>query len=114
MGGGVLTMIGSHVIDVVSAVINQRAVRVHGCTRTGLSQSNPGIRRLTSDKFCSFHMEMEGGALVVITLNSQDGQQNFSTGFTVSGSQGYLTYLSSSSGLSKKMGYRFDLCLILS
>jgi len=98
MGGGVLTMIGSHVIDVVSAVIQQRAARVHGSNRTGLLQSKPGIRRVTSDRFCSFHMEMNGGALVVITLNSQEGQQHFDISFNISGSQGYVTYLSGPSG----------------
>jgi predicted dehydrogenase len=100
MGGGVLCMIGSHVIDVVSAVIGQRAVRVHGICRSGssLHNSQQGIRRITSDTFSSFQMEMNGGALVVITLNSQEGQQNFDISFTVSGTQGYVTYRSDQSG----------------
>lgn len=103
MGGGVITVIGSHIIDVVSAVIGQRAIRVHGITRTG-SMNNGGltIRRVTSDNFCTFQMEMTKGALGVITLNSQEGQQHFDISFTVSGTQGFVAYRSDQSGNSKK------------
>ena len=56
MGGGVLTTVGSHVIDVVSAVTGQRAVRVHGISRShGTAPSaSVGIRRVTSDTFCRY------------------------------------------------------------
>lgn len=99
MGGGVLNMIGSHVIDVVSAVIKQRATRVHGITRRELAiKGESSIRRITSDRFASFQMEMNGGALVSVTLNSQEGLKNFDINFTVTGSQGFVTYRSDSSG----------------
>ncbi|XP_046441494.1 glucose-fructose oxidoreductase domain-containing protein 2-like [Daphnia pulex] len=99
MGGGVLTMIGSHVIDVVSAVIRQRATRVHGVTRRGLAvRGETSIRRITSDRFTSFNMEMNGGALVAVTLNSQEGLNNFDISFSVTGSQGFITYRSDPSG----------------
>ena len=92
-------MIGSHVIDVVSAVIRQRATRVHGVTRRGLSvKGETSIRRITSDRFASFNMEMNGGALVAVTLNSQDGLKNFDITFSVTGSQGFITYRSDPSG----------------
>ena len=92
MGGGVLTTIGSHIIEIVSAVLGQRALRVHGVTRAPLPDANRGIRRITSDNFCSFHMEMSAGALTVITLNSQQSLNDLNIGFTVSGSGGFLTY----------------------
>lgn len=98
MGGGVLTMIGTHVIDVVSAVIRQRAVRVHGVTRTGSTGPVKGIRRITSDRFANFVMEMNGGALVAVTLNSQEGLQQYDISFSVTGSQGYVSYRSDPSG----------------
>lgn len=62
MGGGVLTLIGSHVIDLVSYLINQKAVRVHGIVKTFQDTSDTinGIRRITSPDFCTFQMEMSG------------------------------------------------------
>ena len=101
MGGGVLTMIGSHVIDFVSAVLRQRANRVHGVLRTGnlaCAKGASGIRRITSDRFASFTMEMNGGALVVVTLNSQEGLQHFDFSFSVTGTQGFIRYHSDPSG----------------
>lgn len=100
MGGGVLTLIGSHVIDLISYLINQKAVRVHGIVKTFEETSDTinGIRRITSSDFCTFQMEMSGkfssllvvpvprlhtcilyiecfpfsgNALVTVTLNSQ-------------------------------------------
>lgn len=93
-------MIGSHVIDVVSAVIRQRAIRVHGVTRRGLVavKGETSIRRITSDRFTSFNMEMNGGALVAVTLNSQEGLQNFDITFSVTGSDGFIIYRSDPSG----------------
>ncbi len=62
MGGGVLTLVGSHVIDLISYLINQRAVRVHGIVKTFQETSDTinGIRHITSPDFCSFQMEMTG------------------------------------------------------
>lgn len=99
MGGGVLTLIGSHVIDVISAAIGQRALRVNGTTRKGLpAKDEVSIRRITSDRFATFSMEMNEGALVTITLNSQEGLQGFDISFSVAGSQGFINYQSDSSG----------------
>lgn len=94
-------MIGSHVIDFVSAVLRQRAARVHGVTRTGNvagARGASGIRRVTSDRFASFTMEMNGGALVAVTLNSQEGLQHFDFSFSVTGTQGYVRYHNDPSG----------------
>lgn len=93
-------MIGSHIIDVVSAVIGQRALRVSGTTRKGLPvKGEVTIRRITSDRFATFTMEMSGGALVTITLNSQEALQSFDISFSVAGSQGFINYQSDSSGI---------------
>lgn len=62
MGGGVLTLVGSHVIDLISYLINQKAVRVHGIVKTfqETSETINGIRHITSPDFCCFQMEMSG------------------------------------------------------
>nr|CAD7432503.1 unnamed protein product [Timema monikensis] len=72
MGGGVLTLVGSHVIDLVSHLTGQRAVRVHGVIRTFTKTTEHvnGIRHISSPDFCTFQMEMSGGALVTATLNN--------------------------------------------
>lgn len=72
MGGGILTLFGSHLIDLVSFVLKQRAVRVNGTIRTytQVTEAVSGIRRVTAPDFCTFQMEMEGGALVTMTLHS--------------------------------------------
>lgn len=106
MGGGVLAMIGSHIIDVVSAVIRQRATRVHGVTRRSLPiKGEVCIHRITSDRFASFTMEMNGGALVAVTLNSQESSDNFDISFSVTGSQGHVTYRSDASGKNATTSY---------
>ncbi|XP_043227972.1 glucose-fructose oxidoreductase domain-containing protein 2-like [Amphibalanus amphitrite] len=91
MGGGLLSLIGSHVIDLVSHVIGQRARRVHGTLRTYTRQTRliAGIRHVASDDFSSFQMEMDGGALVTVSLNAHlSGLQQE---VTVCGDWGHLT-----------------------
>ncbi|CAH0390038.1 unnamed protein product [Bemisia tabaci] len=72
MGGGILTLVGSHVIDLVSHLISQRAARVHSVVRTFTKVTNQinGHRHITSPDFCVFQMEMDNGALVTVTLNN--------------------------------------------
>ena len=56
MGGGILALVGSHVIDLIFHLIGQRASRVHAVVRTftQTTQHINGIRRVTSPDFCSF------------------------------------------------------------
>lgn len=72
MGGGILTMVGSHIIDIISFVTGQRATRVHGMMRTFTKSTEKinGIRWIDSDDFCSFQMILDGGICVTSTLNS--------------------------------------------
>ncbi|KAH9374560.1 hypothetical protein HPB48_008146 [Haemaphysalis longicornis] len=75
--GGVLSTFGSHVIDIVSFVTGVRAVRAHGVTRTLTKATDPvsSLRRVSSDDFCTFQMEMSNGACATVTLNSNcDGR----------------------------------------
>lgn len=70
MGGGILTLVGSHVIDLISFLINQKAVRVHGIIKTfqRTSANINGIRHITSPDFCSFQMEMSGKKVILFII----------------------------------------------
>ncbi|XP_074644929.1 glucose-fructose oxidoreductase domain-containing protein 2-like [Tubulanus polymorphus] len=72
MGGGILNTIGGAVIDIISFVTNQRASKVHGLLKTFTQQTTKinGIRKITSDDFCSFQMELQNGSCAIVTLNN--------------------------------------------
>lgn len=72
MGGGTLTLLGSHVIDLVTFLTGQKALRVHGVLRTFTKTTDKvnGIRQITAPDFCTFQMEMDKGLLVTATLNN--------------------------------------------
>ncbi|XP_011302939.1 glucose-fructose oxidoreductase domain-containing protein 2 [Fopius arisanus] len=72
MGGGILALVGSHVIDLIFHLINQKASRVHAVVKTftQTTKNINGIRRVTSPDFCCFQMELTGGALVTATLSN--------------------------------------------
>ncbi|KAL8602915.1 hypothetical protein ACOMHN_062610 [Nucella lapillus] len=71
MGGGALNLYGSNIIDLVSFLTGQRAVKVHGMLKTYTKQTSniKGIREITSDDFCTFQLELDKGASVTVTLN---------------------------------------------
>lgn len=58
MGGGLLSLIGSHIIDVITFLLNQKAVCVHGTLKTFTKTTDRinGIRRITADDFCTFQV----------------------------------------------------------
>uniref|UniRef100_H2YW62 GFO/IDH/MocA-like oxidoreductase domain-containing protein n=1 Tax=Ciona savignyi TaxID=51511 RepID=H2YW62_CIOSA len=72
MGGGVLTNMGGHFVDIVSFVSGQKAVKVHGFLTTFQKQSAKvsGFREVTSDDFCTFQMQMDKGACCTCVLNN--------------------------------------------
>lgn len=72
MGGGILSLVGSHVIDLIYYITNQRAVRVHAVVRTftRTTKDISGIRHITAPDFCTFQMELSGGTMVTATLSS--------------------------------------------
>ncbi|KAI5694517.1 hypothetical protein M8J75_000315 [Diaphorina citri] len=72
MGGGVITLVGSHVIDLITYLTGEKATRVHSVVRTfnrNTAQIS-GIRNITSPDFCVFQMELGNGAMVNVTLNT--------------------------------------------
>uniref|UniRef100_A0A0K8S9Q8 Uncharacterized protein n=1 Tax=Lygus hesperus TaxID=30085 RepID=A0A0K8S9Q8_LYGHE len=72
MGGGVVTLVGSHVIDLISFLTSQRATAVHGIVKTFTKNTKDisGIRNITSSDFCKFEMTLNKGTLACVTLNS--------------------------------------------
>lgn len=92
MGGGTLSMVGSHVIDLVTFLTGQRAIKVHGVVRTFTKTTEQinGIRHITAPDFCTFQMEMTGGVLVTATLNNHLAGCNFTQEVLVCGKNGHL------------------------
>lgn len=78
MGGGILNLLGSHVIDLIHFLIGKKATRVHAIVRTFKQQTDSinGIRQITAPDFCNFQMELEGGLLVIVNLQSNQCCRN--------------------------------------
>ena len=93
MGGGVLNLLGSHVIDLIHFLTGKKAQRVHAIVRTFKQQTENinGIRQITAPDFCNFQMELEGGLLVVANLQSNQCCRNaFEQDVTIVGRDGSL------------------------
>ncbi|KAL1450890.1 hypothetical protein WDU94_003202 [Cyamophila willieti] len=92
MGGGVITLVGSHVIDLITYLTGERAIRVHSVVKTFNPNTSAisGIRNITSPDYCVFQLELTGGALVTVTLNTHLAQSTFSQEILICGPSGYL------------------------
>ncbi|KAL3285110.1 hypothetical protein HHI36_019234 [Cryptolaemus montrouzieri] len=92
MGGGALNLIGSHVVDLVTFLTNQRAVRVHGIVRTFMKTTDTikGIRNISAPDFCCFQMELTNNILVSATINSHIAGSTFYQEVMVCSSTGHL------------------------
>lgn len=91
MGGGTLTLVGSHVIDLITHLTNKKAKRVHAIVKTFTRTTEQicGIRHISSPDFCTFQMELEGGGLVTANLNNHLNG-SFSQEILVCGTKGHL------------------------
>ncbi|XP_038206361.1 glucose-fructose oxidoreductase domain-containing protein 1 [Zerene cesonia] len=92
MGGGTLTLVGSHVIDLVSYLSGQKVVKVHGVLRTFVEETPKinGIRKVTAPDFCTFQLQMDKGLLVTATLNNHLPGLCFNQEIYVYSKKGYL------------------------
>lgn len=91
VGGGTVTLVGSHVIDLITYLTNKKAVRVHAVVRT-FTKTTPhinGIRHITAPDFCTFQMELEDGSLVTANLNNHVNG-SFTQEVLVCGNKGHL------------------------
>lgn len=93
MGGGVLNLIGSHVIDLVSFLIGQHATKVHGVVKTynKVTKNVSSIRQVTAPDFCNFQMELDGGTtLVTVSILTNIPSSKFLQEVLVCGRDGHL------------------------
>lgn len=92
MGGGVLSFLGSHIIDILYYLTGQKATLLNGMMKTYNKQSRKisGIRSITSDDFCTFQMELDRGASATVTLNNHIPGHFFQE-IVICGSSGRLT-----------------------
>lgn len=90
-GGGVLQTYGSHVVDILSFLLEQKASQAHGILETFVKQTDrmPNFRQISSDDFCSFQLKYESGIRACVTLNAHM-PNNFVQELMVVGSKGYL------------------------
>lgn len=93
MGGGVLNLVGSHIIDLVSFLIGKHATKVHGIVKTYNKNTKnvTGIRQVTAPDYCNFQMELDGGdVLVTVSILANFTNPKFSQEITVFGRDGHL------------------------
>lgn len=94
MGGGVLNLIGSHIIDLVSFLIGKHATKVHGVVKTYNKNTKnvSGIRQVTAPDFCNFQMELDGGSIIVtVSILANFSNPKFSQEIMVFGRDGHMT-----------------------
>jgi len=91
MGGGVLSLLGSHIIDLLSYLTGQKATRCHASLRTFTRTTDNirGIRQITADDLAVLQLQMAGGAFATVTINSQ--LSGFSQEVIVCGTNGHLS-----------------------
>lgn len=72
MGGGILQTYGSHIIDILTFLLDQRATEAHGIVETFVKQKHdmPSFRHISTDDFCSFQLKYPKGIKACVTLNS--------------------------------------------
>lgn len=91
MGGGVLQTYGSHIVDILSFLLEQKATQAHGILETFVKQTDkmPNFRQISSDDFCSFQLKYPSGIRACVTLNAHM-PNNFVQEVMLVGSKGFL------------------------
>ena len=91
MGGGALNMVGAHLIDLVTFLSGQHALKAHATLSTFSPNTGSihGFRTITSDDFCCFHLRCTAGLYATVTLNTHAAGQ-FDFQFSVTGTHGHL------------------------
>lgn len=93
MGGGVLNLISSHIIDLVSFLMGKHATKVHGVVKTHrkMAKNLAGIRQITAPDYCNFQMELSGGSvLVTVSILTNYASKRFAQDVMVCGRDGHL------------------------
>lgn len=92
MGGGILNMIGSPVIDLIRYITNLKACKVHTVLKTFTTQTKSicSIRQVTSDDYCSAVLQLENGAMFSLNLNSHF-RKDYDLEVSICGTHGRLS-----------------------
>lgn len=91
MGGGLLNIVGAHIVDILNFLTAQKATDVSGFLNTFVNHTPriQGYRSITSDDFCTFQLRCSRGMCASVTLNSLvEGENKFE--ISVTGSLGRL------------------------
>lgn len=91
MGGGLLNIVGSHIVDILNFLTAQKAIEVSGFLNTFICDTPciQGYRSITSDDFCTFQLRCSRNMCASVTLNSLvQGENKFE--MSVTGSLGRL------------------------
>lgn len=91
MGGGILQTYGSHIIDILTFLMEQNATEAHGILETFMKQTEkmPSFRHISSDDFCTFQLKYPNGVRACVTLNSHM-PSNFMQELVVVGTKGFM------------------------
>ena len=92
LGGGALSTVGPHLIDLVYFVSGKRAEKVHSCLKTFKSQTDKirGYRTVLSDDFCAFEIQCSDNVCASVTINTHSIGGRFEFEFSVTGLDGRL------------------------
>jgi len=91
MGGGVLSVLGSHIIDLLTYLNLGRVMRVNATLKTVTTTTDNigGIRQITADDVAVLQLQLVGGTFVMVTINSQ--LSGFRQSLRVCGTAGSLS-----------------------
>ena len=91
VGGGALSIVGSHLVDLLTFTTRSRVRRVQGSLKTFQPQTPAihGFRRVSSDDYCSFQAELENRAVATVTINTH-AEDCYECEFSVTGTSGRL------------------------
>ena len=92
VGGGALSIVGSHIIDLMTFTTRRRIRRVHGTLKTFRSQTSKihGFRKVASDDFCTFQAQLDNQAFATVTINTHAPDHRYDFEFSVTGTNGRL------------------------
>lgn len=91
VGGGALSIVGSHLIDLLTFATRSRVRRVQGSLRTFRPQTQTihGFRRVSSDDYCSFQAELDNRVVATVTINTH-AHNSYEFEFSITGTLGRL------------------------
>ena len=88
MGGGVLNLIGTHLIDLLSFLLGLRASSVQSTSITHSPFPSDGFRRLAAENFAAFFLHFPSGSVAAVSIDCLSEAKEHSQVLVVTGSSG--------------------------